>query len=127
MKKEDAIKIVSELPTGFNEQTQKDKENIRAIVEEFGVAGCNIRGRCPNCWQDAVIVLRNFFGISANDTDGDGHPDTPHRYRYLRRDAMVWRGHLIDGNTDTAVIDEFIKWHPQFFERIEVNGEEAAE
>ena len=115
------------IPTGFGQIGDEDRKAIRAIVKEFGVEGVNLRGNCPNCWQDAVIVLRNFFGISANGTDGDVKPDTPHRYRYLRRDAMMWRGYLIDGETDPAVIDEFVKWHPQFFERIENVGEEAAE
>ena len=112
--------MVMKMPTCIGCQTAEDKKNIRAIVKEFGVGGVNLRGSCPNCWQDAVLVLRNFFGISANDTDGDGKPDTPHRWRYLRRDAMMWRGCIIDGNTPDEIIDEFVKWHPQFFEEVKI-------
>lgn len=103
------------LPTGLHQQTTEDKANIRQIVKEFDIQGVTLRGRCPNCWQDAVFVLRNFFGVSANDCDGDGQPDTPHKYTYLRREAMLWRGILIDGNSPDEVVDEFVKFHPQFF------------
>lgn len=117
MKKEEAIKIVTALPTGLHEQTDADKKNIRAIVDEFEVGGVNLRGRCPSCWQDAVLVLRNFFGISIGDTDGDGSPDTgSKKWKYLRTSAMKWRGIIIDQNAPDEVIDEFVQYHPQFFE-----------
>lgn len=112
------------MPTGLLEQSIEDKKHIRQIVKEFEVQGVNLRGNCPNCWQDAVLVLRNFFGISASDTDGDQKPDTPSKWRYLRRESMRWRGHLIDGTTPDDIVAEFVKWHPQFFEAVE---DEAAE
>lgn len=117
MKKEEAIKIIKELPTGLHEQTEADKKNIRAIVDEFGVDGVNLRGRCPSCWQDAVLVLRNFFGISNGDTDGDGKPDNQNKkWIYKRKTSMKWRGLIIDQSTPDDIIDEFVKYHPQFFE-----------
>lgn len=133
MKKEEAIKIVTALPTGLHEQTDADKKNIRAIVDEFGVEGVNLRGRCPSCWQDAVMVLRNFFGISSGDTDGDGEPDTTgKKWKYLRKTAMRWRGNIIDANTPDSIIDEFVQYHPQFFELVKPSddggkSEEVAE
>lgn len=117
MKREEAIKIVEALPTGLHEQTDADKKNIRAIVEAFGVEGVNLRGRCPSCWQDAVLVLRNFFGISTGDTDGDGKPDTgSKKWKYLRTSSMKWRGIIIDQCTPDEVIEEFVKYHPQFYQ-----------
>lgn len=117
MKREEAIKIVAALPTGLHEQTEEDKKSIRAIVDGFGVEGVTLRGRCPSCWQDAVLVLRNFFGISGGDTDGDGKPDTgSQKWRYLRPTAMKWRGIVIDQCTPDGVIEEFVKYHPQFYE-----------
>lgn len=117
MKREEAIKIVTALHTGLHEQTDADKKNIRAIVNEFEVGGVNLRGRCPSCWQDAVFVLRNFFGISTGDTDGDGKPDTgSKKWKYLRTSSMKWRGIIIDQCTSDEVIEEFVKYHPQFFE-----------
>ena len=116
MKKEEAIKIITALPTGLHEQTDADKKNIRAIVEEFNVGGVNLRGRCPSCWQDAVLVLRNFFGISTGETDGDGKPDTgSKKWKYLRTSSMKWRGIIIDQCTPDEVIDEFVKYHPHFY------------
>lgn len=116
MKKEEAIKIISAIPTGLHEQTDDDKKNIRAIVDEFKVEGVNLRGRCPSCWQDAVLVLRNFFGISTRDTYGDGKPDTgSKKWKYLRTSSMRWRGIIIDQCTPDEVIDEFVKYHPQFY------------
>lgn len=117
MKKEEAIKIVTALTTGLHEQTDADKKNIRAIVDEFEVGGVNLRGRCPSCWQDAVMVLRNFFGISTGDTDGDGDPDTgSKKWKYLRTSSMKWRGIIIDQCTPDDVIDKFVQYHPQFYE-----------
>lgn len=118
MTREEAIKIVRELPTGRNMQTAEDKAHIREIVNEFKVEGVNLRSRCPDCWVDAVLVLRNFFGVTSNDTDGDGKPDTPSKWRYLRTTPMLWRGHLIDGTTPDDIVAEFVKWHPQFFEAV---------
>lgn len=133
MKKEEAIKIVTALPTGLHEQTDADKKNIRAIVDEFEVGGVNLRGRCPSCWQDAVMVLRNFFGISTGDTDGDGNPDTTgKKWRYLRKTAMRWRGNIIDADTPDSIVEEFVQYHPQFFEEVKPSddggkgGEETA-
>lgn len=119
MTREEAIKLVEVMPTGLFQQDSEDKKHILQIVTEFEVQGVNLRGSCPNCWQDAVLVLRNFFGVTSNDTDGDGNPDTPSKWRYLRSTPMLWRGYLIDGTTPDDIVDEFVKWHPQFFEAVE--------
>lgn len=121
MTREDAIKIVETLPTGLHQQSAADKEHIRTIVDEFEVPGCNLRGRCPNCWQDAVLVLRNFFAISTTETDsGDGSGIG--RWRFIGSTAMWWRGHIIDATTPEEIVDEFVKYHPQFFEAVETEG-----
>lgn len=115
MTREEAIKTVEALPVHVGGQTTEDKKTIRAIVKEFGVEGVNLRGGCPNCWSDAVLVLRNFFGISGGDTDGDGQQDNPGKWLYLRKEAMLWRGQIMDSTTPSAVVDEFVKYHPQFY------------
>jgi hypothetical protein len=120
MTREEAIVAVKALPTGLHQQTAKDKEVIRSIVKEFGVDGCNLRSRCPNCWQDAVLILRNFFGISS--TEDPGEDGSIGRWKFVGTTSMWWRGNIIDATTPEDVVDEFVKYHPQFFEAVGKEG-----
>lgn len=117
MKKKDAIGIVRNLPTSLSELSDVQKDDIRSIVDQYKVEGVNLRGNCPNCWHDAVMVLRNFFGINASaaqQTDDAG--DKGRRWKYVGKVTMMWRGHVIDNTTPDDIVDEFVKFHPKFYE-----------
>lgn len=119
MTREEAKKIVYELSPELLGQTSEDRKIIREIVNEFKIEGVNLRGNCPNCWQDAVLVLRNFFEVDKEEDK----TEISKKWRFVGKTAMRWKGHLIDATTPDEVIDKFVKYHPKFFERIEKEEE----
>lgn len=119
MTRAEAAAYVEGLPLLLHSLSDGQKEVIRTIVSDFGVEGVNLRGNCPNCWQDAVLVLRNFFGVTSGDVDGDGVvDDTNAKWRFKGDHPLMWRGHLIDAHTDEDVIEQFVQFHPKFFEQL---------
>lgn len=91
---------------------KSDKTAIRKMCEEAGL-GCKFETRCPDCYRDALLVLRQHYGISGKTCKPN------HGWRYTKDYTTYWRGHLLCETTPVNVIEEVVKYHPQFFERVE--------
>lgn len=87
--------------------TEEEKEEIRNAANEAEIE-VRFGGKCPNCYNDALVMLRSKFAAANKPTD--------RKWKYLRDSSQIWNGHIIDGNTPDEIVDEFVKLFPQFFE-----------
>ena len=97
---------IKELSTKKNFTTE-EKAEIRQMCADAGIE-VKFGGRCLNCYTDAILLLRNHYGIT-NAVREDS------KYVYLRDFPMRWNGILIDGTTPDETVEEFVKFFPQFF------------
>lgn len=70
---------------------------------------------CPNCYHDALVLLRKHYKYTAD------HAETPangRRWRWVGGNPVMWNGRiLMDENTPDEIVDEFVKYHPMYYER----------
>lgn len=87
--------------------TEEEKSEIREAAESAGL-DIKFGGKCPNCYTDALAILRGR-------ADQPIKPANSGKYTYLRNEPMMWNGTIIDQHTDESVIDEFVKYFPEFY------------
>lgn len=114
MEKQEIIEKLEYLVSKIKSLNDDDKEIIRQLIESTPELDIKVGGKCPNCWSDAVITLRNHYGISSGKAIVD---ESSKKWKYLRDYSMVWNGIIIDATTPDEIIDEFVIYHPQFFEK----------
>ena len=112
MDKEEIVNKLQELGGRLKSITADDKFIIKAIISETPDLHIKLNGKCTNCWADAVLTLRNFYGVTSGEALGS---TSSKKWEYLRSIPMAWRGYTIDATTPDEIIDEFVKYHPQFF------------
>ena len=116
MTEKEATAIVRTLPTSPTAKlTDGEKKKVRRIIKEFGIEGVTFSSKCPNCWHDAVILLRNRFGVSATPAP---EVAADKKWRYTRANAVTWNGKVIDANTPDDVLAEFARFFPQLCEEV---------
>ena len=74
--------------------------------------------RCAKCRRDYWNIVREELGLVDDASELSAFDDTEYEYIYLLDRAQSWNGHIIDQGTPPEVIREFIKRHPNFYDKI---------
>ena len=98
----------------------KEKQTLYEVADELGIT--YKKNNCPRCAKDLWNIIREELGliedaaeISDFNTDGE--------WVYICKRPQSWHGHIIDQDTPTEVIEEFVKTHPVgYYKRIENNN-----
>ena len=84
--------------------THYEKKSVKRACKELGL-DVNLRGGCPDCWRDAVILIAVKLGIKT-DTDGT-RPTAGGRYICHREGVWYRQGARVrlTADTDERIID----------------------
>ena len=91
-------------------------DDRKAIREECEAAGLNVRfnGNCPNCYQDALHLLRHHYTAEKASNE----PVEGRKWLFVGNHPVMWNGRVrMDAFTPDEVVDEFVKFHPKYYRR----------
>lgn len=106
---ENTIERIREMSGRIKALTAEDKSTIRAMLSEAGIE-VKLDGKCRNCWIDAVLQLRNHYGITeAKAADGGW------KYTGKRPTLIITEGSpkWYDENTTIEEIEKFVENNPK--------------
>ena len=99
---------------------KKEKDVIYEIANELGLK--LKKTECGRCLRDYVAVLKEQLGLIDNAADMSDF-NTNGEWVYICKRPQSWHGYIIDQDTPTEVIEQFVKTHPVgYYKRIENNN-----
>lgn len=102
------------------QDVSKEREVIYSAMDELGLK--YKRTNCKRCLNDYLNMVKEELGLipsAAEVSDFNGEDCKEYKYRYLKSRPVSWMGHIMDQNTDTTVISEFLKRGPRGYYIIE--------
>lgn len=99
--------------------SNKDKNSIKTLCAENGIE-VTFKSGCPNCYQDALALLRFAFGITAADVNGVETKSKKYDFVCKHKKIEYYNNgawYVLDGTSKDEEIEEFIKAVPnqQFY------------
>lgn len=84
------------------------KEDLYSLLEELGISFK--KTRCKKCLWDYYNIIREELGIIPDASEeSDFNQFYGMEFIYLKSRPVAWNGHIMDNNTDPAVIRAFLK------------------
>lgn len=112
MTREEMIKIIESVKTPV-----KEKNKLYRVADELGIT--YKKNNCPKCAKDLWNIIREELGLIKDAAEESDFNNTDYEYIYLGRKSQAWNGHLINQDTDPAIIAEFIKRFPKYYKVVE--------
>lgn len=116
----------------FDALTDDDKAAIRQMCKDAGLPA-TFNKRCANCYQDALMLLKMHFHVSAANADKVTPSGNFVFHDGVKRVVWWHNGHYkeLSAHSDDATIERYMAMHPTQtqFSRVEKagNGIEIAE
>jgi hypothetical protein len=112
MTKKEIKANISAMLRRFGALTDEDKALIKQLCNESGIKA-SFNGRCSNCYQDALLLLKLHYGVTAPDADiitPSGH------FVYhngLKKVVWWWRHNYyeLSSQSDDATIERYMAVH----------------
>ena len=80
---------------------------------------------CKKCRRDLLNILREEAGLiesAADNSEFNGETDTVNEWEYICNRPQSWNGYIIDGNTPSNIVREFVKAFPTGYYRKRQNN-----
>lgn len=98
----------------------KQVDEIYKLLDLLGIT--YKKTSCSKCRKDLLNILKEEAGLIKNAAD-ESDFNTDSEWVYVCKRPQSWHGHIIDQDTPTEVIEEFVKTHPVgYYKRIENNN-----
>lgn len=99
--------------------SNKDKSTIKTLCIENGI-DVTFKSGCPNCYADALVLLRNAFEITAADVYGVETKSEKYDFVCKHKKVEYYNNgawHVLNETSKNEEIEEFIKAVPnqQFY------------
>ena len=99
----------------------KEIETVYSVLDELGVK--YKKSTCSRCRRDLYNIALEELGVISSAADKSSFDANDYEYEYLGKKPQAWKGHIIDQDTDPAIIAEFIKSFPTYYRLIEKKEE----
>lgn len=98
----------------------KEKKTIYEVLDELGVK--YKKSNCRKCLKDLKNIALEELGLIDNAAEISDF-NTNGEWVYICKRPQSWHGYIIDQDTPTEVIEQFVKTHPVgYYKRIENNN-----
>lgn len=112
MTKKEIKANISAMLRRFGALTDEDKALIKQLCNESGIKA-SFNGRCSNCYQDALLLLKLKYGVPTPDTS-IVTPSGNYVYNNgFKKTIWYWRGNSyeLDAQSDDATIEKYMAVH----------------
>lgn len=113
----------------FDALTDADAESIKTMCKDAGIKA-SFNKRCKDCYKDALLLLKQHYGVSMPDSDIVTPSGNFIFHRGNKKVVWWWRHHYyeLSAQTDDATIEKYMAVHPlqQHYSRVEHEPTESA-
>lgn len=103
-----------------NSDIYEVKEDLYSLLEELGISFK--KTRCKKCLWDYYNIIREELGIIPDASEeSDFNQFYGMEFIYLKSRPVAWNGHIMDNNTDPAIIRAFLKTGASGYYRLNDN------
>ena len=106
----------------FDALTDADKESIKTMCKDAGIKA-SFNKRCKDCYKDALLMLKQHYGITMPDSDIVTPSGNFIFHRGNKKVVWWWRHNYyeLSAQTDDATIEKYMAVHPlqQHYSRVE--------
>lgn len=98
----------------------REIKTVYAVLDELGIKYKVTK--CPKCKKDLYNIALEELGLIDNAAEISDF-NTNGEWVYVCKRPQSWHGYIIDQDTPTEVIEEFVKTHPVgYYKRKENNN-----
>ena len=107
------ITIIIAMLLRFDALTDADKESIKTMCKDAGIKA-SFNKRCKDCYKDALLMLKQHYGVSMPDSDIVTPSGNFIFHRGNKKVVWWWRHNYyeLSAQTDDATIEKYMAVHP---------------
>jgi len=92
------------------EDASRDRNIIYSVLDELNIQ--YKRTNCKRCLVDLLNIAKEELGLIGNAAEESSFNED-FDYVYVCDRPQSWNGYIIDKNTPTDIVKEFVKSHPK--------------